>query len=350
VEHLKVVQLKELLADDNRFLNRELNRMSGTEIVGTDFGLKPVIEMARQVASTDSPVLLLGETGVGKDVIANAIHYSSTRRDGPFITVNSGAIPDSLIDSELFGHEKGAFTGALQQKRGRFERAHGGTIFLDEIGELPLQAQVRLLRVLQEKEIERVGGTTNVPVDIRIIAATHCDLQAMIDEGSFRQDLWFRLNVFPIRIPPLRQRMIDMPALVNHFVERKANQQKLKAIPAVAPGALDRLMAYDWPGNIRELENVIERALILDPKGPLTFDMLVTPNDGLQSSHSQADSHGRATTLDEAVEAHIRTVLDQCAGRIHGEGGAAELLGMNPSTLRSKMKKLGILYGRSANG
>ena len=177
----------------------------------------------------------------------------------------------------MFGHEKGAFTGALQQKRGRFERAHGGTIFLDEVGELPPPAQVRILRVLQDKEIERVGGAKTFSVDIRIIAATNRDLPAMITEGGFREDLWFRLNVFPITIPPLRHRTVDIPALVTYFVERKAIQLRLPAIPPLAPGALDRLMAYHWPGNIRELENVIERALILDPNGPLTFDMLVTP-------------------------------------------------------------------------
>jgi transcriptional regulator with GAF, ATPase, and Fis domain len=351
MQHQQVVQLKELLADDNRYLHRELRQMAGQEIVGADFGLRSVMQLVRQVAPLDSPVLLLGETGVGKDVIANAIHYSSPRRDGPFIKVNSGAIPDSLIDSELFGHEKGAFTGALAQKRGRFERAHRGTIFLDEIGELPPPAQVRLLRVLQEREIERVGGTRTVPVDIRVVAATHRDLPGMVAEGTFRADLWFRLNVFPITIPPLRERTVDIPALVSHFVERKARQLRLPAVPAVAPGAHDRLMAYSWPGNVRELENVVERALILDPRGPLSFERLVLAERASIPPTPAAVLRPDVTpTLDQAMAAHIRAVLDQVGGKVHGPGGAAEILGINASTLRSRMKKLGIEHGRSKDG
>ncbi|MCP4197634.1 MAG: AAA domain-containing protein, partial [Proteobacteria bacterium] len=219
LRHRDVIRLKDRLADDNRFLRREMHRISGDEIIGTDFGLKHVMELVRQVAPLTSPVLLMGETGVGKDVIANAIHFSSARANNPFVAVNSGAIPDALIDSELFGHEKGAFTGALSQKRGRFERASSGSIFLDEIGELPPQVQIRLLRVLQSSEIERVGGTKTIPVDVRIIAATHRNLEEMIRDGQFREDLWFRLNVFPITIPPLRARAEDIPALVHHFIE-----------------------------------------------------------------------------------------------------------------------------------
>ncbi|HTP05168.1 MAG TPA: sigma-54 dependent transcriptional regulator, partial [Nitrospirota bacterium] len=216
LRHQEVSRLKDMLADDNRYLQRQLLSVSGSEIMGADFGLKAVMNMVRQVAPLDSPVLLMGETGTGKEVIATAIHRFSPRREGPFIRVNCGAIPDSLIDSELFGHEKGAFTGAISQKRGRFERAHKGTIFLDEIGELPPQAQVRLLNVLQDREIERVGGTESIPVDIRILSATNRNLQAMVASGQFREDLWFRLNVFPIMIPPLRQRKEDIPALVHH--------------------------------------------------------------------------------------------------------------------------------------
>lgn len=252
LKHQEIVRLKEMLADD--------------------FGLENVMEMVRQVSGLDSPILLLGETGVGKDVIANAIHYSSPRRDEPFIKVNCGAIPETLMDSELFGHEKGAFTGALSRKRGRFERAHRGTIFLDEIAELPPPAQVRLLRVLQSKEIERVGGSKTIDVDIRIIAATHRNLEEMIRSERFREDLWFRLNVFPIIIPPLRQRKEDIPSLVNHFIEQKSIDMKLTNIPKLAYGAIEQLMSYDWPGNVRELENVIERTLILDRTGPLDFN------------------------------------------------------------------------------
>ncbi|HSR13373.1 MAG TPA: sigma 54-interacting transcriptional regulator, partial [Thermodesulfobacteriota bacterium] len=214
LKHEEVLRLKDLLADDNRFLHREILHISGDEIIGAEFGLKKVIELVRQVAHLNSPVLLLGETGAGKDVIANAIHYSSPRKDGPFVKVNCGAIPETLLDSELFGHEKGAFTGALSQRRGRFERAHGGTLFLDEIGELPPQAQVRMLRALQYREIERVGGGNPISVDVRLIAATNRNLEEMVRAGQFREDLWFRLNVFPIPIPPLRERAQDIPALV----------------------------------------------------------------------------------------------------------------------------------------
>src|SRR5512136_2879197 len=276
LRHQEVIRLKDMLADDNRYLFNELRSASGDEIVGSDFGLKTVIEMVQQVAPLDSPVLLLGETGTGKEVIANAIHYSSPRKDGPFIKVNCGAIPETLIDSELFGHEKGAFTGAVSQRRGRFERADRGTIFLDEIGELPPQAQIRLLHVLQRKEIERVGGTSSIPVDIRIISATNRNLEEMIASGRFREDLWFRLNVFPIMIPPLRQRKEDIPALVHHFIDRKSVELKLTEKTALAPGAVDRLIAYDWPGNVRELENIIERALIQHQGGMLSFETLLS--------------------------------------------------------------------------
>ena len=241
LKHQEVLVLKEMLADDNQYLHRELLRISGDKIIGADAGLKGVMQMVMQVAPLNSPVLLLGETGVGKEVIANAIHYSSSRKNLPFIKVNCGAIPESLIDSELFGHEKGAFTGASVQKRGRFERAHRGTIFLDEIGELPPQAQVRLLRVLQNKEIERVGGTTSIPVDVRIISATHRNLDDMVRARLFREDLWFRLNVFPIMIPPVRQRKEDIPSLIQYFVEKKSKELKFRKPPVPAPGAVKQL-------------------------------------------------------------------------------------------------------------
>ncbi|OPY66330.1 MAG: Formate hydrogenlyase transcriptional activator [Syntrophorhabdaceae bacterium PtaU1.Bin034] len=224
MRYREVLRLKDILADDNRYLQEELRRESGEEIVGSNYGLRHVMELSRQIAPLLSPVLLLGETGTGKEVIANAIHNLSPRRTGPLIKVNCGAIPESLMDSELFGHEKGAFTGALFQKRGRFERAHTGTIFLDEIGELTPGAQVRLLRVIQEKKIERVGGTEEIPLDIRIIAATHRDLESMMREGRFREDLYFRLRVFPIIIPPLRERLGDIPGLVQHFMTKRARE------------------------------------------------------------------------------------------------------------------------------
>jgi formate hydrogenlyase transcriptional activator len=346
LRHREVIRLKDLLADDNRYLQGELHRLSGDEIVGANYGLRDVMKKVSHVASLDSPVLLLGETGVGKDLIANAIHYSSSRSDGPFVSMNCGAIPDTLIDSELFGHEKGAFTGALSQKRGRFERANQGTIFLDEIGELPLQAQVRFLRVLQSKEIERVGGVKTIPLDIRIIAATNRNLEEMIKLHQFREDLWFRLNVFPIWIPPLRERKVDIPALVQHFINLKATELNLPAIPTPAPGAIGPLMEYHWPGNVRELENVIERALILSPKGPLTFEHLNLGRPkkplGVQGQMEETDN------LDEAVSRLIRRVLSETKGKVNGPDGAAALLGINPSTLRNRMKKLGIDYGRKS--
>jgi transcriptional regulator with GAF, ATPase, and Fis domain len=285
-------------------------------------------------------VLLMGETGVGKDVVAHAIHYSSSRKNGPLVQVNCGAIPETLIDSELFGHEKGAFTGALSQKRGRFERAHRGSIFLDEIGELPLSSQLRFLRVMQDKKIERVGGDETIPLDIRVIAATNRNLEEMVKEGKFREDLWFRLNVFPIRIPPLRERRIDIPALLHHFINIKTKELKLETIPTISSGCIDYLMQYDWPGNVRELQNVIERALILNPGGPLNFDHLDAPR--LHRAVDVCAGSEHIEKLDDAIARHIRLALKRTNGRIHGSGGAAELLGVNPSTLRSRMKKLGI--------
>ena len=347
LQHREVARLKDLLADDNRYLQNELQHFSGEEIIGADFGLKEVIGMVRQVAHLDSPVLLLGETGSGKEVIANAIRNSSSRRNGPFIKVNCGAIPESLMDSELFGHEEGAFTGALARKRGRFERAHGGTIFLDEVGELSAEAQIRLLRVLQEKEIERIGGSDPIKVDIRIIAATHRNLPAMVEEGKFREDLYFRLKVFPIRIPPLRDRAGDIPALVQHMILKKSREMKLGHVPALSEGAMDRLMAYSWPGNVRELENAVERALILNPIAPLDFNELQEGKalPGPPLSNSPAESH---LELSVVVSQHIRKVLEMSGGQVEGKGGAAEILGMKPATLRYRMRKLNIPFGRKA--
>jgi len=339
LKHLEIIKLKDLLADDNRYLQSELRKVSGEKIIGADFGLKEVMYKVQQVAKMGSPVLLLGETGTGKDVIANAIHYSSLRRKESFISVNCGAIPETLIDSELFGHEKGAFTGALSQKRGRFERANRGTIFLDEIAELPLQAQVRLLRVLQSKEIERVGGNKTIKLDIRIIAATNRDMKQMVKDKLFREDLWFRLNVFPIIIPPLRERRSDIPALVQYFIHEKTKELKLPKIPKLDRNAIDMLLSYNWPGNVRELENIIERVLILNPNGPLTFDHM-----GFEVSQDPDDS---SMILDEIVSHHIKKILKQTNGKINGSDGAAQLLGINPNTLRNRMKKLGINYGRS---
>jgi len=346
LKHQEVLKLQDMLADDNRYLQRQLQEISGAEIIGADFGLKSILDMVRQVAPLGSPVLLLGETGVGKGVLANTIHQLSQRRDGPMITVNCGAIPDTLLDSELFGHEKGAFTGAISQKRGRFERAHTGTIFLDEIGELPPQAQIRLLHVLQNREIERVGGTRPIPVDIRIISATHRNLEEMIRSGRFREDLWFRLNVFPIMIPPLRQRKGDIPALVHHFIERKCREIKIKERPGLAPGVIDRLIAYNWPGNIRELENMVERALIQHRGGNLLIDSPLPSSRAPDSPAESTSNAGPIQPLDEVSRSHILQALNQAKGKINGPGGSAELLKLHPNTLRKKMDRLAIAYGK----
>ena len=318
------LKLTEMLKDDNRFLYRELQQISDGNIIGEEFGLKEVMNLVQQVATRDSPVMLLGETGTGKDLIAKVIHRLSLRENGPFITVNCGAIPETLLDSELFGHEKGAFTGAISQKRGRFERANDGTIFLDEIGELPLQAQVRLLRVLQNKEIERVGGTRSLPVNIRVIAATNRDLEKMVEEGKFREDLWFRLNVFPIYIPPLRERKIDIPALVAHFIERKSLELKLRPVPKIDEDALNRLEAYHWPGNVRELQNALQFAIVHCSGGT------IYPGDlpmELKDQNSLGLSRGASRKLN--VE-DVKTALIKTGGN---KAKAARVLGVGRATL-----------------
>ncbi len=342
--------LKELLADDNRYLQDELHKISGEKVVGASQGLRPVMEMVRQVAPLESPVLLLGETGTGKEVIANAIHNLSLRKDGPFIRVNCGAIPASLLDSELFGYEKGAFTGAVSRKRGRIERAQGGTLFLDEIGELPAEAQIRLLRVLQEKEIDRVGGSETIGVNIRVIAATHRNLEKMMAARQFRPDLFFRLQVFPIEIPPLRDRTPDIPDLVKHFIGKKSREMKRHQIPVVSSAVMDRLMAYHWPGNIRELENAVERSMILDRSGHLDFCEigLSLASISRPAVSGKSDFAPAGKTLDQVMAEHIQTVLHQCRGRVEGDKGAAKILAVHPSTLRKRMKKLNIPFGRNA--
>ena len=347
LRYLEVVKLKDLLADDNRYLRSELRRASGEEIVGADFGLRGVMEQVRQVTPLDSPILLRGETGTGKEVIATAIHNQSLRKDGPLIKVNCGAIPESLMDSELFGHEKGAFTGAISQKKGRFERADKGTIFLDEIGELTPVAQVRLLRVLQDKKIERLGGVESIKVNIRIIAATHRDLEDMVRNNLFREDLYFRLNVFPIVIPPLRERSADIPALVHYFIQKKTQELGLAELPSLAPDAMISLLSYSWPGNVRELENAVERSLILRKGGQLTFADLVFPDEkGEAESEYREYKTGKSLELDKVVSKHITKVLNITKGKVHGSSGAAALLNVNPSTLRKRMRKLGIPFGQ----
>lgn len=348
LEHQEVGRLRDMLAKENRYLYQELQQTSAGEIIGSDFGLFEVIQKVKMVAPLDSSVLLLGETGTGKEVIANAIHYNSNRKNAPFIKVNCGGIPENLVDSELFGHERGAFTGAITKIRGRFERADKGTIFLDEIGELPPQAQVKLLRVLQEKKIERVGGRSPIPLDIRIISATNRNLQAMIASEKFREDLWFRLNVFPVMIPPLRQRKEDIPALVYHFIETKCLELKLPSRPVLAPHAMEKLVAHDWPGNVRELQNLVERALIQCRDGKLFFDnLLPSQAPGRIERSREAILAKPMLSLEEMTVQHIEKALHKAGGKINGPGGAAQLLEIHPNTLRTRMSKLGISYGRN---
>lgn len=329
---------------DRKALLKEVRHKTSDVMIGSDSGLLEIKRLIEHVAPTDSPVILLGETGTGKEVVASELHRLSKRSQGPFIRLNCGGIPESLIDSELFGHEKGAFTGAFERSAGRFERADGGTLFLDEIGELPHAAQVKLLRVLQSGEFERVGGGRIIKANVRIIAATHRDLKSMITHGTFRSDLWYRLNVFPIKIPPLRERKQDIPAMIHHFIRTKCIEMNLPYRPELAQGELESLMAYDWPGNVRELQNLVERAIILSKGRPLTFGLGNRKMESDPECHISESDQERIMTCDEAAASHIKFVLKKCGWKISGPGGAAGILGMNPSSLRSRMKKLGIEF------
>jgi hydrogenase-4 transcriptional activator len=330
-----------------------LSRLGRTElrdtIVGAGAGLRPVMERVGLVAGLDVPVLVLGETGSGKEVVARAIHERSRRAAGPFLRVNCGAIPPGLIDSELFGHERGSFTGALAERRGWFERADRGTLFLDEIGELPPEAQVRLLRVLQDHTLERVGGNRPIPVDVRIVAATHRDLQTLIAEGRFREDLWYRIAVFPIHLAPLRDRSEDIPALANHFALRAST--RFGTPPRLpAPRDLELLAGYAWPGNVRELIAVVERAVILGNGERLDVAKAlgVAPGflAGAPARPAASFSAEPFPSLDRAMARHIEAALTRTHGKIEGPGGAAELLDINPHTLRARMRRLGVDWRR----
>jgi formate hydrogenlyase transcriptional activator len=331
-------RLRERLETENAYLQEEIRSEIGfSEIIGESQALRSLLREIRQVAATDSTVLLLGESGTGKELIARAIHELSPRKERPLIKVNCGGIAPGLVESELFGHERGAFTGALQRRVGRFELADKGTLFLDEIGELPLDSQTRLLRVLQEQEFERVGGNQPIRVDVRLIAATNRDLDAEVAGGRFRSDLFYRLNVFPARVPPLRERADDIPQLVRHFVAHQRRRLG-KAIDGVTKDGMERLCRYSWPGNIRELQNVVERACVL-AAGPLAH----IPESLTDSSGRQAPAAAGIATLVDAEREHVRRALEACGGTINGPRGAAALLGINPNTLRSRMAKLGLL-------
>jgi hydrogenase-4 transcriptional activator len=315
-----------------------------SDVIGAGTGLRDVVARVENVAPTDAPVLLEGETGSGKEVIARMIHARSHRSGGPMIRVNCGAIAPELVDSELFGHERGSFTGATSTRLGWFERADGGTLFLDEVAELPLAAQVRLLRVLQDGTLERVGSGRSLQVDVRVVTATHRDLRAMCAVGTFREDLWYRISVFSVRIPPLRDRLQDVPLLAAHFAHRAG--VRLTGVPLVAkPAEIEELLRYQWPGNVRELAAVIERAAILG--GGRRLEVAAALGDGAGSASSLApsrvvESGSTFPTLDAAVREHIERALALTSGRIEGRAGAAELLGLNPHTLRGKMRKLSI--------
>jgi hydrogenase-4 transcriptional activator len=337
-------------------------------IVGAEAGLRSVMEQVELVAHSDVPVLILGETGSGKEVVARSIHNRSPRTTKPFLRVNCGAIPPELIDSELFGHEPGSFTGAVGVRKGWFERADGGTLFLDECGELPPAAQVRLLRILQDGTFERVGGERQLTVHVRVVLATHRDLHAMVAERKFREDLWYRIAVFPIRLPPLRDRKEDIPPLAAHFALRAAKRLGTRPLTP-RPEDIAALLSYPWPGNVRELSAVMERAAILGegktlevaralgvayaPPGPLPTELVEGRRADPPSGASQSTIHGMESkvgsdfaTLNDAMLRQIEQALLRTHGRIEGVHGAARILGINPHTLRARMRKLGINWRR----
>jgi transcriptional regulator with GAF, ATPase, and Fis domain len=296
-----------------------------------------VLRQIEQVASTDATVLIMGESGTGKELMARAVHNISNRSKRPLVKVNCATLPANLIESELFGHEKGAFTGAMERKIGRFELADGGSIFLDEIGELPVELQSKLLRVLQEGEFERLGNPKTMKVNVRVIAATNRNLHLAIEKKEFREDLYYRLNVFPITCPPLRDRKEDIPLLVKHFCQKHEGKIGRK-INNVSPKVIDALIAYDWPGNIRELENIIERAMILNPGGVLEYGEWI-PTEKVSSNGKSSSS---VSKLEDVEKEHIIEALKKTGWKVSGEKGAAKILGLNPTTLEARMKKMGI--------
>ncbi|MGS0535530.1 sigma-54 interaction domain-containing protein [Pseudoalteromonas sp. SaAl2] len=328
----QVRDLSEQLRDENSYLTAQLNEdWQDSGLVGKSHVFHVMLEQIKLVSPTDSTVLILGENGTGKELVARNLHRLSNRSTQSFIKVNCAAFTASLLESELFGHEKGAFTGANERRKGRFELAHNGTLFLDEIAELPLEAQSKLLRVLQEQEFERVGGSQTIKVNIRVIAATNRDLWKMVEEGTFRIDLYYRLNVFPIRVPALKERKEDIPLLCSNLVQQ-LNKRLGKQLRGLSNKALSQLQAYDWPGNIRELQNVLEREAILSKQSILNLTQPL-------NSHSRM-SVNSSLTLNDLLRQHISTVLSLANNKISGANGAASLLGIPESTLRSKMKKI----------
>ena len=343
----QIADLKDTLAREKVYLEDEIrSELNFEEIVGTSKGLRRVLHQVETVAPTDSTVLILGETGTGKELIARAVHNLSARRANAFVKLNCAAIPTGLLESELFGHEKGAFTGAIAQRVGRFELAHRGTIFLDEVSEIPLELQPKLLRVLQEREFERLGSTRTLRTDARLIAATNRDLDAMVQAQQFRADLFYRLNVFPIRVPPLRDRPEDIPLLVRHFVQQfsRRNNRSIDTIPSET---MEGLVRYHWPGNIRELQNVIERAVIIST-GPVLKVAVADLKPSRQPKATVKPGPSLKGTLGDAERAEILKALEESNWIVAGPQGAAARLGMKRSTLQFRMQKLGIQVTRTA--
>ena len=331
-------EIEDAISTNTEFDNNELHVSGLPRIVGNSAVLRRVLGLVRIVAPTDATVLINGETGTGKELIAEAIHRCSDRSNGPFVKVNCAAIPASLLESELFGHERGAFTGAVTRSIGRFERANRGTLFLDEIGDLPLELQPKILRVLQERQFERLGSATTIHTDVRVICATHQNLVEMIDERQFRADLYYRLSVFPIALPPLRERPEDIRLLVRHFATDYARRMR-KPITAIAEQFMEALAHHSWPGNVRELQNFIERSLILS-KGPVLTGSL--------SDLTRAQTRSAPVTLEEAESSHILQTLRETGGVVGGPNGAAARLGVRRTTLISKMRRLRIKHGQSS--
>ena len=337
----EVQRLKERLQAENAYLQEEIQAEHNfTEIIGESLALMTLLKEVRQVAPTEASVLIQGESGTGKELIARAIHNLSPRLNRPLVKVNCGAIASGLVESELFGHEKGAFTGALQHRQGRFELADGGTLFLDEVGELPPETQVKLLRVLQEKEFERVGSSKPIRINVRVIAATNRNLQQMVQDGSFRMDLFYRLSVFPLTVPPLRERRSDIPVLARYMLS-KLSRKLGKPLSGVSAATMSEFMSYGWPGNIRELHNVLERVAISATSSQLELSSLQL-NSSSSSASVQGDGKVIIATAAEAEREHLLIALTSVQGRISGKGGAAELLDLPASTLRSRMQRLNI--------
>ncbi len=338
----RALEKRSLVAEVEK-LRAEVDERYGFEnLVGATPAIREVFRLVRAVADSDARVLLTGPTGTGKELLARAIHYRSPRRKAPFVAINCAALPEGLVESELFGHEKGAFTGAVRRHRGRFEQADGGTLLLDEVGEVPLSTQVRLLRVLETAELQRVGGTDTIKVDVRVIAATNRDLRAEVRAGRFREDLYYRLNVFHIPVPPLRERLDDIPLLVDHFIARQARAHQRPA-RRVSPEVLDRLMRYPWPGNVRELEHVIERAVILSPGEVITEVRLPDLDEADAADAASAGLLREGWTINDALADLERRLIVEALRRERGvQARAARLLGISRSNLNYRIKKLGI--------